>query len=154
MKLYLIVNGKCIKLQWGFTFTDPGCRIRMIGPHRRMALGFEPYCGIDPPHAGRWLGSDADQAAGFEPWCFYKVKGCGTAFGSLPWSSNGIWLIVNEALPYSTFFAWSSTKNRIFWKTKLPKLSVMLLRLVFSYVCRPENNSIKSYRPKIWKCWF
>jgi len=48
---------------------DPmrGCRIRMIGPHRRMALGFEPYCGIDPPHAGRWLGSDADQAAGFEP---------------------------------------------------------------------------------------
>ena len=84
MKLYLIVNGKCIKLQWGFTFTDPGCRIRMIGPHRRMALGFEPYCGIDPPHAGRWLGSDADQAAGFEPWCFYKVKGCGTAFGSLP----------------------------------------------------------------------
>ena len=63
---------------------DPGCRIRMIGPHRRMVLGFEPYCGIDPPHAGRWLGSDADQAAGFEPWCFYKVKGCGTAFGSLP----------------------------------------------------------------------
>ena len=80
------------------------------------------------------------------------------AFGSLPWSSNGIWLIVNEALPYSTFFAWSSTKNRIFLKTKLPKLSVMLLRLVFCYVCRSENNSIKNYRPKTifrqWKCWF
>ena len=131
---------------------DPGCRIgiRMIGPHRRMALGFEPWGGIA---CGAMVGIRCG-SAGFEPWCFYKVKGCGTAFGSLPWSSNGIWLIVNEALPYSTFFAWSSTKNRIFWKTKLPKLSVMLLRLVFCYVCRSENNSIKSYRPKIWKCWF
>ena len=62
MKLYLIVNGKCIKLQWGFTFTrgsipevhnvlqgavsgsnpDAESGSTSIG-----ALGFEPHGGTD-----------------------------------------------------------------------------------------------------------
>ena len=56
-EVYLMVNGKFTLWSMGSVNGDLPLR------------GFDPGCGIDPPHAGRWLGSDADQAAalGFEP---------------------------------------------------------------------------------------
>ena len=65
------------------------CRVRTRmpyrDPHDRSAqahgLRVRTLRRNRPTPCGAMVGIRCGSSAGFEPWCFYKVQGCGTAFG-------------------------------------------------------------------------